>query len=413
MEQRAVASSGEGAALLASIGLPGPTGDFQGFWRGLKKRFPRAAARVAHLFGVEPPRGQVGEPFPVYEAKHASLDLSLVITNQFFLPVQAGFLDWLLPRVNSPRVIVDLGCDDGALTLALARRFPEAEVIGLDRNARAVAHATEHAARLRVANARFVVGDALDPGAALGATPVDLVVASLVYHEATWHDPDPEPAWHVARLDERAHAVSGAGRVASWFAASLAKGGVVAWCERAGDATRRWRWRDTWRAFGLAPVNDSFGVVTASSAGEVERIPVGLFRPGHDARPLVHTLLDLRRAAEGATAGDRASWPGAWVDAVHAGDLIHEPEEVFAVLQTLGAAHVVESLVVFEPDDAVLLQTLRVGQRLYDLRLRQNLRGAQLALTTATAQARWRTEVLDLGGEVLGPGTVGEPVDPM
>jgi release factor glutamine methyltransferase len=48
-------------------------------------------------------------------------------------------------RVRSPRCILDLGTGTGALALALAREFPKAFVVGVDRNPEALALARENA----------------------------------------------------------------------------------------------------------------------------------------------------------------------------------------------------------------------------------------------------------------------------
>lgn len=59
--------------------------------------------------------------------------------------------------VERPRRVIDLGCGTGALTAALAERWPGAEVVGLDSSPEMLKKASVHAARLD--NLSFRRGD--------------------------------------------------------------------------------------------------------------------------------------------------------------------------------------------------------------------------------------------------------------
>jgi trans-aconitate 2-methyltransferase len=78
-------------------------------------------------------------------------------------------------KARSPEVVVDLGCGSGALTLALAGRWPRARVIGVDSSAEML-----DAARLRDTSAQVewlhAAVETWDPGQ-LGA-PADVIVSS-------------------------------------------------------------------------------------------------------------------------------------------------------------------------------------------------------------------------------------------
>lgn len=67
-------------------------------------------------------------------------------------------LQALIPDLDS-RSIVDLGCGSGEQTAQLARRFPQAEVLGLDSSAEMLAKAT-----FDLPNLRFERGDMADLG---------------------------------------------------------------------------------------------------------------------------------------------------------------------------------------------------------------------------------------------------------
>ncbi|MEX5719440.1 trans-aconitate 2-methyltransferase [Geodermatophilus maliterrae] len=89
----------------------------------------------------------------------------------------------LLARVDAadPRVVVDLGCGEGALTASLAARWPGARVTGVDSSPEMLAAAAAHAVPGRVA---FVHGDVRGwrPDG-----PVDVLVSNAVLHWVPGH----------------------------------------------------------------------------------------------------------------------------------------------------------------------------------------------------------------------------------
>jgi len=90
----------------------------------------------------------------------------------------------LLTRVGArePRTVVDLGCGEGALTASLARRWPGAQVIGIDSSPEMLAAAAAHAVPYRL---RFAAGDVREwqPDG-----PVDVLVTNAVLHWVPGHD---------------------------------------------------------------------------------------------------------------------------------------------------------------------------------------------------------------------------------
>ena len=90
----------------------------------------------------------------------------------------------LLTRVpaTEPRVVVDLGCGEGALTASLGRRWPGARVTGVDSSAEMLAAAAAHAVPGRVG---FVHGDVREWEP---AEAVDVVVTNAVLHWVPGHE---------------------------------------------------------------------------------------------------------------------------------------------------------------------------------------------------------------------------------
>ncbi|MGY1747199.1 trans-aconitate 2-methyltransferase [Blastococcus sp. SYSU D00695] len=93
------------------------------------------------------------------------------------------FVD-LLARVGAgdPRVVVDLGCGEGALTASLAARWPGARVTGVDSSAQMLAAAAAHAVPGRVS---FTAGDVREWRP---TGPVDVLVTNAVLHWVPGHE---------------------------------------------------------------------------------------------------------------------------------------------------------------------------------------------------------------------------------
>jgi trans-aconitate 2-methyltransferase len=90
----------------------------------------------------------------------------------------------LLARVAAvdPRVVVDLGCGEGALTAGLAGRWPRARVTGVDSSAEMLAAAAPHAVPGRIS---FVAGDVRQWQP---EEPVDVLVTNAVLHWVPGHE---------------------------------------------------------------------------------------------------------------------------------------------------------------------------------------------------------------------------------
>jgi len=81
---------------------------------------------------------------------------------------------------GSPRRILDLGCGTGTTTLLLKRRFPQAEVVGLDLSPHMLVVA-QHKAHDAGLDIHFRHGDAMSTG--LADASCDVVCGTLLLHE--------------------------------------------------------------------------------------------------------------------------------------------------------------------------------------------------------------------------------------
>jgi ubiquinone/menaquinone biosynthesis C-methylase UbiE len=118
--------------------------------------------------------------------EHGYLSVSAAVTydpiTQYVLPPGEQWVRGSLVNAiqGQPRRILDLGCGTGTTTLMLKRRFPAAEVIGLDLSPHMLVVA-QHKARKANLDITFRHGNAMVTGLEAGA--FDVVCATLLFHE--------------------------------------------------------------------------------------------------------------------------------------------------------------------------------------------------------------------------------------
>jgi SAM-dependent methyltransferase len=89
--------------------------------------------------------------------------------------------------------VLDLGCGPGDVSLMIAPRVgPSGQVVGIDRNAEAIAAARDRFTKMKIEWARFVVGDLIEPS--IKAGPFDAIVSRRVLMYL------PDPAATLRRL---------------------------------------------------------------------------------------------------------------------------------------------------------------------------------------------------------------------
>jgi trans-aconitate 2-methyltransferase len=102
----------------------------------------------------------------------------------------------LLARVGatSPRYVLDLGCGPGHLTTALAKRWPEAEILGVDSSEEMIEAARAELARSGdgAGSVRFEVADLRD---FKPARSPDVIIANAVLHWIPDHRDALLPEW--------------------------------------------------------------------------------------------------------------------------------------------------------------------------------------------------------------------------
>ena len=120
------------------------------------------------------------DPGAFYRFKNRTLDAGLTFSGAFSGEILRKMCaeadahpECFIPKAEISETggpkILEVGCDCGILSCFLAKRFPEAEVLGLDRCSESIAAAKELAERLKLTNVRFIAG-----------TPGDLTAQSEV-----------------------------------------------------------------------------------------------------------------------------------------------------------------------------------------------------------------------------------------
>ncbi|MFQ5988412.1 MAG: class I SAM-dependent methyltransferase [Candidatus Methylomirabilales bacterium] len=176
---------------LRSIGI-GEYQDRKVFWEGLREKHGPIAEQVAHAISAR----EEGEDVDVYPLKNASLALSIDLTSQYCNQIYRAFLSWFCREgFPAPSSVLDLGCDSGILTCFYAMRYPEAEVVGVDRCELGVACARELADRLHIANVRFEVCDLQSLEGSFPEEAFDLMLSTTVFHEVLRFPEDLLESW--------------------------------------------------------------------------------------------------------------------------------------------------------------------------------------------------------------------------
>lgn len=151
------------------------------FQQQVEKRFGRLGIDV--LQRIE--RRAAGESDgSIWQVKNQNLDLSLLLSTQFVGGFYHQYLNWFRAVTGelTIRHILDIGCDNGALTCAYALALPDAKIVGIDTSTDGIQCATELARRLALQNVEFRNVSALRCSEILAGNTFDLITATMVYH---------------------------------------------------------------------------------------------------------------------------------------------------------------------------------------------------------------------------------------
>jgi release factor glutamine methyltransferase len=125
-------------------------------------------------------RRQNGEPVAYLLGSQGFWDLDLAVAPHTLIPRgdTESLIDWVLEQPWQPKNILDLGTGTGALALALAHEFPQANVIGVDLVAQAVLLAQKNTILNAIQNAKFHQSDWFS---AVASEKFDLIISNPPY----------------------------------------------------------------------------------------------------------------------------------------------------------------------------------------------------------------------------------------
>jgi ubiquinone/menaquinone biosynthesis C-methylase UbiE len=133
---------------------------------------------------VDYPKYYLTNNFHGIENGYLTVDAAVTydpITQYVLPPNETWVRESLVKAIQgTPRRILDLGCGTGTTTLMLKKRFPGAEVIGLDLSPHMLVVA-DHKAREANLDITFRHGNAMETGFPEGS--FDVVCATLLFHE--------------------------------------------------------------------------------------------------------------------------------------------------------------------------------------------------------------------------------------
>lgn len=103
-------------------------------------------------------RRQQGEPVAYIVGEQGFWDLTLDVAPHTLIPRAdtESLIDWVLEQGMQPKRILDLGTGTGAIALALAKEFPDAQVLGVDLIPEAVELARSNKEKNQITNASFI-----------------------------------------------------------------------------------------------------------------------------------------------------------------------------------------------------------------------------------------------------------------
>jgi release factor glutamine methyltransferase len=164
---------------------------------------PLAAAELAALEALAA-RRQRGEPVAYLTGRREFWSLDLAVTPEVLVPRPETELvvEMALEAIAGAArpAVLDLGTGSGAIALAIARERPDAAVTAVDESGEALAVAAGNAARLGLANVRFLRGHWFGP---VAGSRFDLVASNPPYLAAA------EPALAALAHEPRAALVAG------------------------------------------------------------------------------------------------------------------------------------------------------------------------------------------------------------
>ncbi|MCX6393636.1 MAG: class I SAM-dependent methyltransferase [Solirubrobacterales bacterium] len=248
----------------------------------------------------------------LYALKNATGELSADITRLWSGALLAEQIPWLRALVKelAPSAVLDLGCEQGLVTRAIAQAAPEAELRAVDRCEEAVAIAVADATKWDSPAPKFHIGDLRDPWHAEWASGrMDFVHSSRsMLGEVVVPDAELPREVSLGIGAPSAEWLREARALAGRIAAATRVGGVLVSLERT-DATGALRWARVLAENGFQLDSARSRLFDAPEPNDADlQLPCLVFTmldgaaPNPTARELITALLDVPKGS--------GSWTG-------------------------------------------------------------------------------------------------------
>jgi hypothetical protein len=254
------------------------------FWRGLLRQFGDKAESL--LASIEQ-RGSGVNTNP-YSIKNTSFEFANAVASQYDANKLKSFAVWFLnENLSIGDAVLEVGCDNGILTCALASVYPLISFVGIDPCAEAIAIATERSRKMGLTNIEFRVSDLDLYALEADQKKFSVIIAVAVFHELIAHGKigsdhglmgRPNPDFSLFAHDE--NWINEKNDVPSLASISslLSKDGVFVSADRWSTSTEVLRWVRLAEHHGLKiDLNASALIEFKNESLEKECFPVSVF----------------------------------------------------------------------------------------------------------------------------------------
>ncbi|MEG1410090.1 MAG: methyltransferase domain-containing protein [Terrisporobacter sp.] len=217
-----------------------------------------------------------GNSNKIYKLKNASLELSIDFT-AYSANLYKSYFEWLIKNDDlNPKNILDLGCDNGIVTCFYALLYPNAKVIGVDKEKKGVECGIELAKKLNLTNVEFKVMDGKKLDKSFDENQFDLVVSVRSVLEMIMIS-QPKRVW---TLEERLNSPLVANSTIKAFKSIkkiMSEDGKLITFERLGSMDCILNFANILSLSGLYVDLDNFAKIQFHELGEEQEMPLLIF----------------------------------------------------------------------------------------------------------------------------------------
>jgi len=121
----------------------------------------------------------------LYRAKNKSPNVSYLVTGFCNWEIYSSIMKCLIEHLNldQPRSVLELGCDNGMLTLCMAEQWPKSKFFGIDRESISIDVAKRISNKYSEQKVGYRKVDLCSPNTCEKLPEFDLIIAPFIFHE--------------------------------------------------------------------------------------------------------------------------------------------------------------------------------------------------------------------------------------